>query len=25
MTTELSADQRKLYEIFNLDRWAPHS
>jgi transposase len=23
MTTELSADQRKLYEIFGLERWAP--
>ena len=23
MTTELSADQRKLYEIFGLKRWAP--
>ena len=23
MTTELTADQRKLYEIFGLDRWAP--
>ena len=25
MTTELSDDQRKLYEIFGLDRWAPRS
>ena len=25
MTTELSADQRKLHEIFGLDRWAPRS
>ncbi len=25
MTTELSADQQKLYEIFGLERWAPHS
>ena len=24
MTTELSDDQRKLHEIFHLDRWAPH-
>ena len=23
MTTELSEDQRRLYEIFSLDRWAP--
>ncbi len=23
MTTELSGDQRKLHEIFRLDRWAP--
>jgi transposase len=23
MTTELTADQRKLYEIFGLERWAP--
>ena len=23
MTTELSDEQRKLYEIFGLDRWAP--
>jgi hypothetical protein len=25
MTTELSDDQRKLYEIFGLDHWAPRS
>jgi transposase len=25
MTTELSEDQRRLYEIFSLDRWAPRS
>ena len=25
MTTELSADQRRLHEIFGLDRWAPRS
>ena len=25
MTTELSSDQRRLYEIFGLDRWAPPS
>ena len=25
MTTELSDDQRKLHEIFGLDRWAPRS
>ena len=25
MTTELTGDQRKLYEIFSLDRWAPRS
>jgi transposase len=25
MTTELSDDQRRLHEIFGLDRWAPHS
>jgi len=25
MTTELSGDQRKLHEIFELDRWAPGS
>ena len=25
MTTELSDDQRKLYEIFGLARWAPHA
>ena len=24
MTTELSDDQRQLYDIFALDRWAPH-
>ena len=25
MTTELTGDQRMLYEIFALDRWAPHT
>jgi hypothetical protein len=25
MTTELTEDQRKLYEISGLDRWAPRS
>jgi transposase len=25
MTTELTGDQQKLYEIFSLDRWAPRS
>jgi hypothetical protein len=23
MTTEMTPDQRKLYDIFNLERWAP--
>lgn len=25
MTTELTSDQQKLYQIFGLDRWAPRS
>jgi transposase len=25
MTTDLTSQQRKLYEIFSLERWAPHS
>jgi hypothetical protein len=25
MLTEMNPDQRKLYEIFNIDRWAPRS